>query len=353
MKLRNVAVTTGCVLVFLVLLTRNLANGIEYCDCTNVYKASLPNGSHCANDTTFNTWTLACDPKPAAEPEGAEKRAGNTKQKRAETGAESEGETTTAVNLTEVALQLEQYKKTIHNYTAYNATLYPLNSTCECNCTYGSYTNDTIYFIDSNQTATTTKVTESTKTVGESTVVTKITVTNNQYIQGWWKINSTTTTNVTTTTTGGITEEAVSSSTKADNVSSHWLEVITVVGQCPLPEVIGLQCYNCLFVPSMNYSACLDPNKNCPYRCSKTVYQYLGIDYFVSSCYNDSRPNDCSSGSGNSTTTDVKCAAELCATDWCNTYVPLAGDQLVPNSLLLLLSFSVTVLVFKWSLRTV
>ena len=92
-------------------------------------------------------------------------------------------------------------------------------------------------------------------------MVTKITVTNNQYIQGWWKINSTTTTNVTTTTTGGITEEAVSSSTKADNVSSHWLEVITVVGQCPLPEVIGLQCYNCLFVPSMNYSACLDPNK--------------------------------------------------------------------------------------------
>ena len=92
-------------------------------------------------------------------------------------------------------------------------------------------------------------------------MVTKITVTNNQYIQGWWKINSTTTTNVTTTTTGGITQETVSSSTKADNVSSHWLEVITVVGQCPLPEVIGLQCYNCLFIPSMNYSACLDPNK--------------------------------------------------------------------------------------------
>ena len=41
----------------------NLAGGTQYCDCTNIYKASLPNGSHCAADTTFNTWTLNCDPK--------------------------------------------------------------------------------------------------------------------------------------------------------------------------------------------------------------------------------------------------------------------------------------------------
>jgi hypothetical protein len=142
------------------------------------------------------------------------------------------------------------------------ALTHPLfSSTCQCNCTYGSYTNDTIYFNDANQTATATKVTESTKTVGGTTVVTKITITNNQLIQGWFKINITTTTNVTTSTTGGITQETVASTTKADNVSSHWLEVITVVGQCPTPEVIGLQCYNCLFIPSMNYSSCLDPNK--------------------------------------------------------------------------------------------
>ncbi|KAL5255723.1 hypothetical protein ACHWQZ_G011072 [Mnemiopsis leidyi] len=351
MKLRNVAVTTGCVLVFLVLLTRNLANGIEYCDCTNVYKASLPNGSHCANDTTFNTWTLACDPKPAAEPEGAEKRAGNTKQKRAETGAESEGETTTAVNLTEVALQLEQYKKTIHNYTAYNATLYPLNSTCSCNCTQ--------YWIWGNGTNSTsvTKVTDSAQSIGDDgtislnqTIVTTTTTINNAVME--IVVNTTKTQDKTLagTTTRISTETNITS-----NVTAEVTGWAVAWGTCyvPTPEVIGLQCYNCLFVPSMNYSACLDPNKNCPYRCSKTVYQYLGIDYFVSSCYNDSRPNDCSSGSGNSTTTDVKCAAELCATDWCNTYVPLAGDQLVPNSLLLLLSFSVTVLVFKWSLRTV
>ena len=41
----------------------NVVSGTQYCDCTGVYKASLPNGSHCAADSTFNTWTLNCDLK--------------------------------------------------------------------------------------------------------------------------------------------------------------------------------------------------------------------------------------------------------------------------------------------------
>ena len=163
----------------------------------------------------------------------------------------------------------------------HTSPIFSFSSTCQCNCTYGAYTNDTIYFNDANQTVTTTKVTEGTKKEGEATVVTKVTVNNNQLIEGWWKINSTTTTTVTTTTTGGITQETVASETKADNVSSHWLEVITVVGQCPTPEVIGLQCYNCLFIPSMNYSVCLDPNKvryKYPYILSSNFYNLLFSD---------------------------------------------------------------------------
>lgn len=39
--------------------------------------------------------------------------------------SETKSETST-VNQTAVALQIEEYKKTIHNYKAYNATLYPL-----------------------------------------------------------------------------------------------------------------------------------------------------------------------------------------------------------------------------------
>lgn len=108
---------------------------------------------------------------------------------------------------------------------------------------------------------TTVKETQDTKTVEGSVVVTTTTVTRNQLIRGWWKIDSTTTTVVTTTTTGGITQETVASETVADNVTSFWREVVTVVGQCPLPEPIGLQCYNCLFVPAMNFSQCLEPNK--------------------------------------------------------------------------------------------
>ena len=71
----------------------------------------------------------------SGETSGSGKRAGSTRQRRAETsgetgaaetGAESGAETAPAINQTEVALQLEEYKKKIHNYTAYNATLYPL-----------------------------------------------------------------------------------------------------------------------------------------------------------------------------------------------------------------------------------
>ena len=73
----------------------------------------------------------AAEGSGSGETSGSKKRAGITKQKRAETGGtetggETSADTAPVINQTEVALQLEEYKKKIHNYTAYNATLYPL-----------------------------------------------------------------------------------------------------------------------------------------------------------------------------------------------------------------------------------
>ena len=64
-------------------------------------------------------------------------------------------------------------------------------------------------------------------------------------------------------TLAGTTTRISTETNITSNVTAEVTGWAVAWGTCyvPTPEVIGLQCYNCLFVPSMNYSACLDPNK--------------------------------------------------------------------------------------------
>eukprot|EP00116_Pleurobrachia_bachei_P010913 sb/3471175/ len=88
------------------------SNTSNYCDCTDTYIASLPNGSVCPNTTEWNSWTLVCDPLTSSD-----------RNKSNETAEE-----TATLDAAEVAAALEAtelIKMTMYNYTAYDEDAYP------------------------------------------------------------------------------------------------------------------------------------------------------------------------------------------------------------------------------------
>jgi len=119
---------------------------------------------------------------------------------------------------------------------------------------------------------TTVAESEETSTSDGTTTVVTTTVTNLAQIDGWWKVASTTTTVLTVATTGGVSSSTTASETVASNVTSHWLDVITVVGDCNDPDPGGLNCYNCLYIPSMsNFTVCVDEQEVRGVEASRTL----------------------------------------------------------------------------------
>ena len=140
--------------------------------------------------------------------------------------------------------------------------MFSFSSTCSCNCTD--------YWIWGNGTNSTSinKITDSASSIGDDgtislnqTIVTTTTTVNNAVTEV--VVNTTITKDTTSagTTTRTSTETNITSTVTGD-VTGRGVAWSTC--NIPTPEVIGLQCYNCLFIPSMNYSACLDPNKVSP-----------------------------------------------------------------------------------------
>lgn len=91
---------------------------------------------------------------------------------------------------------------TLYNYTAYDATTFPLNATCPCNCSKNA---ESIYSNNVNRTDT-TSTSQAVITVSDGiTTTTTTTVTVVKNVQGPFTVTATTTAVVVEKTEDGIT----------------------------------------------------------------------------------------------------------------------------------------------------
>jgi len=383
MNARQVLIT----LAYIVLLHQGYYyTKASYCDCTSNYTASLPNGSHCPNTTYWDPVKFNCTENITSGGnisasclivgqdyagneisggattnytvieqcvvycQGYEAAAGTvclgvtwiesskTCSPKSALAALSVKATTNAVNMTCLADEITAAKAaivaananinmTLYNYTAYDATTFPLNSSCPCNCSQNA---DNIYSNNVNRTDT-TQSSQAVITVSDgvtTTTTTTVTVVTN--VQGPFTVTATTTSVVVEKTEDGITSSKTSSETATTNVTSSWTDTITVVGQCIVKTKIeGLHCYNCIFIPSMaKFNVCIEDNENCPGKCIKSIYKHLGIEYYIASCAAQTQPTwNCTTTLEDGTTKvgDPACNAntEYCDDrNYCNSWIP-------------------------------